>query len=91
MIVSRVPEYQTASFTGVKAWFKAMAKRGLLFHPDDAPDKIISTRTGQRTFNRDECLKLESIIGKMFRRFGDKVYTAAYSVFMKEFRAMIKR
>jgi hypothetical protein len=91
MISSRVPRYEEPTFKGMKKWFKMMAKRGLLFHPDDAPDQIISTRTGQRMFCRDECLKLESIIGKMFKRFGDKVYTAAYPVFMKEFRTLIKR
>ena len=91
MITSRVPRYEEATFTGMKAWFKVMAKRGLLFHPDDAPDQIISTRSGRRVFSRNECLKLDSILGKMFRHFGDKVYMAAYPVFMKEFRAMIKR
>ena len=91
MIVSRVPEFETSTFTGMRAWFKAMAKRGLLFHPDDAPDQIISIKTDQRLFSRDECLKLEQIIGVMFNRFGDQVYEAAYPVFMAPFRTMRKR
>lgn len=88
---SRVPEYEDSTFTGMRAWFRAMARRGLLFHPDDAPDQMFLIRTGQRMFTHDECQKLDRIIGAMFGRFGDRVYDAAYPVFMKAFRAMIKR
>ena len=90
MDISRIPEYQTPTFAGMRAWFKAMAKRGLLFHPDDPPDTIVSIRSGKRFFTQDECLKLDPIMHRMFRRFGDRVYEAAYPVFMKEFRAMFK-
>ena len=90
MDTSRIPELEGATFTATKAWFKAMAKRGLLYHPNDAADQIISNKSGRRLFSSDECLKLDAILGRMFERFGDEVYTAAYPVFMKEFRALIK-
>ena len=91
MIDSRIPEFESPTFVGMRAWFKAMAKRGLLFHPADAPDQIISNITDRRLFSRDECLKLEPIISVMFNRFGDQVYEAAYPVFMAPFRTMRKR
>jgi len=91
MIDSRVPQYEIQTFVGMRAWFKSMAKRRLLFHPDDPPTRIVSIKTGVRLFSRDECRLLTAILSKMFERFGDQVYEAAYPVFMKEFRAMTKR
>ncbi len=91
MITSRVPEFETPTFDGMRAWFKAMAKRRLLFHPDDPPTRIVSIENGNRVFSRHECRLLRAILTEMFERFGDQVYEAAYPVVMKEFRAMIKR
>ncbi len=90
MPTSRVPEFNIATHANMKAWFKTMAERGLLFHPDDSPHQIVRVRTGRRTFSRDECRKLEGILSGMFNRFGDRVYTAAYPVFMRVFRSISK-
>ena len=91
MIDSRIPEYIDLNFDGMKAWFKTMAERGLLFHPDDSPDEIITIQTGLPTFNLEECRELKVTVGEMFCRFGNHVYEAAYPVFMAEFRKKTKR
>lgn len=88
---SRVPEFKISTFTCMKAWFRTMARRGLLFHPDDRPKQIISNQTGQPLFSMDESRKLDAILKGMFGRFGDRVYEAAYPIFTKEFKAMTKR
>lgn len=60
-----------------------MALRNLLFHPDDAPESIVSIANNERTFTDDECQKLNTIIAEMFEQFNDAVYEAAYPSFMK--------
>jgi hypothetical protein len=55
----------------------------LIFHPDDAPESIVLIATNERSFTDDECQKLNSIIFKMFNKFNDDVYEAAYPFFMK--------
>lgn len=91
MLNSRIPAFDATTSTGMRAWFKAMARRGLLFHPDDSPDQIVEIQTGRPVFSRDECLKLEGIMGTMFQRFGDQVHEAAYPVFMAELKLMTER
>jgi len=83
MNISRVPEYSDHSFDGMLHWFAAMSERELLFHPDDAAETIHVIATGEPTFSPEESRKANAILKSMFSQFGDKVYEAAYPVFMK--------
>lgn len=64
-------------------WFSLMFESNLLFHPDDAPESIVSINTGERLFSDGECVRIKEILSTMFNNFGDQVYEAAYPCFMK--------
>ena len=64
-------------------WFSEMSVRDLIFHPDDAPETIVSITTDENIFTVEECQKLNKIISEMFSQFDDDVYEAAYPSFMK--------
>lgn len=83
MITSRIPSYTEKSFDGMPIWFAEMSKRDLLFHPDDAPESIVSLSDGEQFFSAYECRLINNIFDDMFSEFGDDVYEAAYPVYMK--------
>lgn len=83
MNTSRIPNYSDKSIDGMLTWFSEMSVRDLLFHPDDAPETIISTATGERFFTTGECQMLEDVLAGMFKQFGSNVYEAAYPAFMQ--------
>jgi len=83
MNISRIPDYSDHSFNGMLVWFTTMSERGLLFHPDDPADEIYDMATGEPTFTAAESRQANKILEAMFGRFGDKVYEAAYPIFMK--------
>lgn len=84
MEMTRIPDLGNKSREGMSLWFSEMALRNLLFHPRERPRVTISIDTGEQTFTRDECIKLDRIMSEMFERFGDAVCEAAYPVFMKQ-------
>ncbi|MEI6333622.1 MAG: hypothetical protein WCS87_03630 [Methylococcaceae bacterium] len=79
----RIPEFTDKSFDGMLTWFAEMSDQDLIFHPDDAPETIVSITTGENIFTVDECQKLDEILSEMFNQFDDDVYEAAYPSFMK--------
>ena len=79
---SRIPEYTNSSFDGMLIWFSEMSIRGLLFHPEDRPQDIVSIDDGKPLFSESECQKINRILDAMFDQFGDRVCEAAYPVFM---------
>lgn len=79
---SRIPDFANKSREGMSRWFSEMSLRGLLFHPEDRPNDIISIATCEKFFHSDECAKLEAIMAEMFDRFGDDVCEVAYPVFV---------
>jgi len=83
MNISRIPELPDTSFESMKLWFSCMSDRGLLFHPDDAPESIFVIATGEPTFSANECDEVNAVLNEMFELHGDNVYKAAYPVFMK--------
>lgn len=83
MKASRIPEFVDTSIDSVSMWFAEMSVRELLFDPDDAPETIGSSESGGGAFTAAECVELKSILDRMFERYGDAVYEAAYPVFMK--------
>lgn len=83
MKASRIPEFVDTSLDSVSMWFAEMSVRDLLFDPDDAPETIRSAEGGKGAFTEAECAELKLILDRMFERYGDAVYEAAYPVFMK--------
>lgn len=83
MHASRIPDFANKSREGMSIWFAEMSLRGLLFHPEDAPDSICTIATGERAFTTGECAKLDGIMSEMFSLFGDDVCEACYSIFMR--------
>ena len=83
MNTSRIPDFSDKSFDGMLIWFSEMSVQDLIFHPDDAPETIVSITTGENVFTVDECHKLDKILSEMFSKFGDEIYEAAYPSFMK--------
>lgn len=84
MHTSRIPDFTKKNCDGLSIWVAEMSVRDLLFHPDDAPGDINTIATNEPMLTTDECEKFDKIIAEMFNRFGDKVYEAAYPVFMKQ-------
>ena len=83
MHASRIPDFANKSRDGMSIWFAEMSLRGLLFHPEDAPDSIYTIATGARTFTTKECMKLDEIMPEMFALFGDDVCEVCYPIFMR--------
>jgi len=79
---SRIPDYSDHSFGGMLLWFASMSEVDLLFHPDDPADQIFDITSGEPTFSFAESQKANEILATMFSQFGDKVYEAAYPIFM---------
>ena len=83
MITSnRIPAAPDFSFNGMAAWFAALDARGLLFHPDEPPETIVSLESGKPLFNAEEVASLAGIIDSLFAMHSDQVYDAAYPLFI---------
>ena len=72
----RIPALQNDSREAMDAWFRQMADRALLFHPDDSPKSIEDIKTGDRMFTDSESRDLEGILN----RFADKHGSAMYDI-----------
>ena len=83
MSQSRIPAVSGDSADSMNVWFGELWERGLLFHPDDPPETIISLATDTPLFSMDEARSATQIIDSFFTRFGDAVYDAAYPHFMR--------
>lgn len=82
-IINRIPACADFTFDGMLCWFAELSRQELLFHPDDDPAEIISIVSGTKAFSNTEVQKLRKLLDKMFTLNGDRVYEAAYPVFMK--------
>ncbi|MGB5852987.1 MAG: hypothetical protein WBG85_11910 [Rhodanobacter sp.] len=83
MDASRIPQLANKSRAGMSIWFAEMSLRGLSFHPEEAPNSIITIATNERAFTPDECAELDGIMAQMFGLFGDDVCETAYPISMK--------
>ncbi len=81
--LNRIPECADFTFDGMLCWFSELSRQELLFHPDDDPAEIVSIVDGTETFSDAEVKKLRKLLDRMFVLNGDKVYEAAYPVFMR--------
>ncbi|MCG8391722.1 MAG: hypothetical protein MI745_01425 [Pseudomonadales bacterium] len=79
-----VPSWSDPTIRGLLWWWREMAERRLIFHPDDAPESIVSVESGEAVFDASACQKLKDIIARMMILHGDDVYSAGFEA-MKEF------
>lgn len=82
-IASRIPAVPNKSYFAMNRWFYKMYLAGLLYHPDDAPDTIVNTQSGERTFTDKECVELNHAITALFDHHGDAVYECGLKYFHK--------
>lgn len=83
MSASRIPAYDRTNPDGMLIWFAEMAKRDLLFHPEDSASSIIRIDNGEPVFTREESKTVDATLAEMFSEHGDKVIEACYPVFMR--------
>lgn len=82
MQTSRIPAYHRSNLDGRLIWFAEMSKRGLLFHPEEAPEDIIEIASGTPLLSDAECEKVGGILRGMFAEHGNDVIEACSPVFM---------
>ena len=80
---ARIPDFTSNTFDGMLIWFAEMSVRGLIFHPENAPDQEVYISDGSPFFTPPECRKLEGIMASMYAKHGDCVIDACYPIFMK--------
>jgi len=78
-----VPFWTDKTEEGLRAWWKQMAAAGLIFHPDDSPETIVTVKSGERVFSASACLKLKGLIAEMFLLYGETVYDTGHEVLME--------
>jgi hypothetical protein len=81
--LNRIPAIPGKSRFALERWFKKLHLEGLLFHPDDQPEDIVSIATGEQVFAPLECQKLREGIRILFESHGDLVYEVALNYFQK--------
>lgn len=80
---NRIPAVAGKSRFALERWFNKLYVEGLLFHPDDQPEDIVSIRTGEQIFSPLECQTLREGIQLLFESHGDLVYEVALNYFEK--------
>jgi len=81
--MSRVPAAPNKSRFALERWYQQLHANGLLFHPDDHPEDIVSLATGARVFTPEECATLNQSLDLLFETHGDLVYDVALKYFHK--------
>jgi hypothetical protein len=76
---NRIPAITGQSTFALARWFGRITASGLLFHPDDRPENIISIETKEPTFTEEECAALNESLELLFDLHGDLVYDVALS------------
>jgi hypothetical protein len=76
---TRIPAIPGSSKFALARWFGRLNAAGLLFHPDDKPENIISIETREPTFTAVECSVLSESLEILFHHHGDLVYDVALS------------
>ena len=72
-----VPDWHEQDAQALARWWQSMVERHLAFHPDDAPESVISFLDGRPLFSSAACEKLRQILDAMFREHGGLVYQVA--------------
>ena len=79
----RVPACTDYTFDGMLNWFAEMSVNDLLFHPDDDPSELTLIANNEPMFNVKEVREVRQTLDRMFAENGNRVYEAAYPIFMK--------
>jgi hypothetical protein len=74
---NRIPAITDKSSDALENWFAELYASGLLFHPDDRPEDIVSMATGEPTFTPAECKILRESLAVLFDYHGDSIYEVA--------------
>jgi hypothetical protein len=83
---SRIPKLHDTTFDGALIWFSELQCSNLLFHPEDDPADIFHISSGERFFTNGEVNELRFVLNELEEGLGhDKVFEAAYPIFMKAF------
>jgi hypothetical protein len=80
---NRIPAIPGKSRFALERWFNKLHLEGLIFHPDDQPEDIVSIATGEKVFTPFECQTLREGIQLLLERHGDLVYEVALEYFQK--------
>ena len=72
-----IPDWQDTGQRGLERWWQEMVERHLAFHPDDAPETVISFSDGNPLFSPAACDKLRHILNAMFHEHGSLVHQVA--------------
>jgi hypothetical protein len=83
---NRIPAIPGKSRFALARWVNKLYLEGLLFHPDDQPEDIVSIETGEQVFAPLECQKLQEGIHILFESHGDLVYEVALNYFQKSMK-----
>ena len=82
--MSRIPAYNSHDPDGMVRWFGEMAARGLLFHPEDDPARIVRIADGSRTFSGAEAATIRDLMARMQYEHGyEQMLDACYPIFMR--------
>lgn len=82
---SRIPALKEVTFDGALYWFSELQTRGLLFHPEDAPETIVAS-SGTALFTKSEAAEVRFVVSTLESTVGSAiVIEAAYPIFMKAF------
>jgi hypothetical protein len=71
---SRIPASPNRSYFAMNRWFYKMYQSGLLYHPDESAETVVSLDTNEPLFTKTECDTLDNAMSEMFKTHGDKVY-----------------
>ena len=78
-----IPAWTDRTEDGLRAWWQDMVAQGLAFHPDDAPESIVTVEEGEALFDASACLKLKGLLAEMRLIHGDKVYQCGHEALME--------
>lgn len=83
-VVSRIPPYDPRTPSGMRAWFEEMDRKGLLFHPEDAPSEVLAGGTWVPLFTPGEAAQAARVIARMTADHGhEAMIEACYPVAMR--------
>lgn len=65
----QIPDLKSTSENDIREWFVTMYEKGMMFHLDDKPEEIVNMG-GEPFFTKEQCLRLDSILSRIFNAIG---------------------
>jgi hypothetical protein len=78
---NRIPQLSSTDDAAIFEWFRAMARAGLSFHPDDYPSSVINAGTGERVFSDSEAILVNAIANRIRDAVGDRICDIAITAY----------